>query len=72
MVYDDDDDTPSGLTAAFMCEEGNPRRINEDKCKKCGDQDVGECGNCDEHCICEEDEDHEDDFWNRLKGDNEE
>jgi len=26
------------------------------KCKECGDPNIGECGSCDEHCICEDDE----------------
>jgi len=31
--------------------------LDDDECEECGDSNVGECGNCDEHCICEEDED---------------
>jgi len=27
---------------------------NNDECKECGDTNVGECGSCDEHCICED------------------
>ncbi len=31
--------------------------LDDDECELCDDPNVGECGNCDEHCICEEDED---------------
>jgi len=27
------------------------------KCKECGDPNIGECGSCDEHCVCEDESD---------------
>ena len=40
-----------------MIEKHFDEQFTNDECDICGESVVGECGNCDEHCICEEDED---------------